>query len=53
MVTRPIAAHLLSHPALQQGLKAGAYFFILWVSKALSGWGWGWGEWTRAVTSQQ
>lgn len=32
LVTRAVAAELLSQPAMQPGLKAGAYFIILWVS---------------------
>lgn len=33
LVTRPVAAQLISHPALQPGLQAGAFFIILWVSE--------------------
>jgi len=32
LVTRPVAAQLISHPAMQPGLQAGAFFIILWVS---------------------
>jgi hypothetical protein len=35
LVTRPIAAQLIAHPALQPGLAAGTFFIILWVGDIL------------------